>query len=258
MTKREGGLITKGVVKNYIVGKPSISIITVVRNGENYIADAIKSVLNQTYQNIEYIIVDGGSTDRTLEIISMYDDKVDYWISENDSGISDAFNRGINIAKGEFIGIVNSDDWLDIDAVETIVRNVDEKHSIYCGNLRLYDESKNLINTRKSWPFLLPMGMYIMHPTVFIKKEVYEKFRFDISLKIAMDFDLLLRLRKNGYKIKKIDKNISNMRIGGASCNMDKMRDEERLVMKRNLPVYLYVIARIKLYIEKMYIAICK
>jgi len=254
--KKKGCLITNGVIKNCIEGNPLISIITVVRNGEKHIEDTIKSILNQTYKNIEYIIIDGGSTDKTLEIISKYEDKIDYWISENDSGISEAFNKGINIAKGKLIGIVNSDDWLDVDAVEIIVHKMNEKYSIYCGNLRLYDTNLKLINTRRSFPLLLPLGMYIMHPTVFVKKDAYVNNSFDSSLKIAMDYDLLLRLRKKGYKIKNINRNISNMRIGGASCNIEKMRVEEKLVMKMNLPIYLYIIARIKLFTEKIFVMI--
>jgi glycosyltransferase involved in cell wall biosynthesis len=254
--KKTGGLITKGIFKESTEVNPLISLITIVYNGEKYLEQTIQSVIGQTYMNIEYIIIDAASTDGTLEIITKYENKIDYWISEPDSGISDAFNKGISLANGIFVGIVNSDDWLEFDAVETIVGKLEDNYSIYCGNLRIYDTSLNLIKTRKSWPFFLPVGMYVMHPTVFIKRDIYNEYRFCTTLKIAMDYDLLLRLRKRGYKIKRINKNISNMRIGGVSCNINKMREEERLVMRKNLPILLYIIARVKLRIEKFVLKI--
>lgn len=239
-----------------------ISIITISFKSEITITKTIDSVLSQTYSNIEYIIVDGASTDKTLEIIRSYEKKflekkiVYKWISEQDEGISDAFNKGIKLATGELIGIVNSDDWLEPDALETIVHNLDNKHSIYCGKLRMYDKYFTLLNTRKSRPYLLSLGMYINHPTVFVKSDVYLKNKFDIDLGIAMDYDFILKSRKAGFKIKNIDKVISNMQLGGISCNIEKMRPEEKLVMKRNLPLYLYLIARSKLHFEEFILKI--
>jgi glycosyltransferase involved in cell wall biosynthesis len=173
------------------------------------------------------------------------------YISESDKGISDAFNKGIKLAKGELVGIINSDDWLQNDAVETIVENLDVKYSIYCGKLNLYDKDLKYLKTRKSKTYLLPLGMYVMHPTVFVARNIYTNIFFDINLKIAMDYDMMLKLRKNGFKIKNIDKVISNMRLGGISCDIEKMRCEERIAMKRNLSNLGYLLARFKLYIEK-------
>ena len=150
--KNEGGQSLIGKHKRNIEGKPLVSIITIVRNGEKYLENAIKSVINQTYENIEYIIIDGRSTDGTLDIIATYNESIDYWISEADSGISDAFNKGVNLANGELIGIVNSDDWLESNAVEIIVSHLDKKISVYCGNLKLYDRNLNIIKTRKYTP----------------------------------------------------------------------------------------------------------
>lgn len=234
-----------------------MSIITISYNSEKSIEQTIKSVLNQSYSNIEYIIVDGLSTDKTMDIVTSYIDVfkekgfIFKYISEPDKGISDAFNKGINLANGKLVGIINSDDWYEPNAVETIVGNIGNNFSIYCGCLNLYDSNLNYLKTRKSRPGLLPLGMYVMHPTVFVKREIYENNLFDTSLKIAMDYDVLLKFRKRGFKIKNIDKVISNMRLGGISWDIDRMRYEEKTVMKRNLNTALYMLASLKLYIER-------
>ncbi len=100
---------------------PLLSVITATYNDELYIQDAIDSILNQTYRDFEYIIVDGGSKDETLNIINKYEDKIAYWKSEKDNGIGDAFNKGIQLSTGSIIGIINSDDWYETGAVEKIV-----------------------------------------------------------------------------------------------------------------------------------------
>ena len=116
-----GGLRTKGITKNSTAEKPLISVVTVVYNGEKTLEQTILSVVNQTYNNVEYIIIDGGSKDNTLDIIKKYEDKIDYWQSEPDKGIYDAMNKGIKLATGEFIYILGCDDFLiDKDIFENI------------------------------------------------------------------------------------------------------------------------------------------
>src|SRR5688500_14665300 len=114
-----------------IENTPLVSVITVVYYGEKYIDAVIKSVLNQTYNYIEYIIIDGGSSDNTISIIKKYERQISFWVSENDEGISDAFNKGITKARGEIIGIINSDDWYEKDAVEKVVANSKNADVIY-------------------------------------------------------------------------------------------------------------------------------
>ena len=217
-------------------GKPLVSVITVVKNGESHIEQAILSVLNQSYTNIEYLVIDGESTDQTLEIVNSYKDRIAQIISERDSGIANAFNKGIENANGELIGILNADDWYEPNAIEKIINQYYVNYSVYCGNIKLYKNNTYLRN-RKSRKKLIKYGMYIMHPTVFVKKTVYENLgKFDESLKIAMDFDFLLRIaQSNNYEIKYINADISNMRIGGASKNIQKMHQEELKVIRKNL-----------------------
>ena len=109
----EGGRRKKGVPKK----EPLFSIITVVYNGEKFLEKTIASVVNQSCKNFEYIIIDGGSTDKSLDIIRKYEKKIDYWVSEKDNGIYDAFNKGMIVSKGEFIGFINSDDIYKKDAL---------------------------------------------------------------------------------------------------------------------------------------------
>ena len=111
--KGEGGLRTKGYFKKSYDDKPMISIITVVFNGEKYLEQTIQSVINQTYDNVEYILIDGGSTDGTVDIIKKYGVQIDYWISESDSGIYDAWNKGLSLATGDIIGFCNADDFYE-------------------------------------------------------------------------------------------------------------------------------------------------
>jgi glycosyltransferase involved in cell wall biosynthesis len=121
--------------------KIKFSIITVSFNSVHTIEKTILSVLNQTYKNFEYIIIDGGSNDGTVDIIKKYEDKLNYWISEKDLGISDAFNKGINASKGKIIGILNSDDWYELNALEIIDQI--EEGDVYVGSLKYHDQINN-------------------------------------------------------------------------------------------------------------------
>src|SRR6185369_15072253 len=118
--KGEGGLRVQGYFKKSLPSKPLVTVITVVFNGAKHLDDTIRSVITQTYDNVEYIIIDGGSTDGTLDIIKKYEGKIDYWVSEKDKGISDAFNKGISLSTGNIIGIINADDWYELDAIQMV------------------------------------------------------------------------------------------------------------------------------------------
>src|SRR5688572_26851104 len=121
--------------------QPLVSIITIVFNGEKHLQQTIESVLGQTYSNIEYIIVDGGSKDNSVSIIEKYSTQLAYWISEPDKGISDAFNKGISKANGEMIGLINADDWYEKDTVQKVMALRGNCDVVY-GNLALWKNEK--------------------------------------------------------------------------------------------------------------------
>jgi glycosyltransferase involved in cell wall biosynthesis len=205
-----------------------ISIITVVWNNKNTIRDAIDSVLNQTYKNIEYIIIDGASTDGTVEIVKSYDDKITKFISEPDKGLYDAMNKGISASSGEIVGILNSDDFYkDKFVVEKIVNefNKTQCDSVYAD--LIYIKPDNIEKTVRYYdssyfsPEKFAYGWMPAHPTFFVKKNIYEKYGvFKTDYKIAADYELLVRfLSKNKVTYSYIKEPIVKMRLGGASTS---------------------------------------
>lgn len=201
--------------------KPLVSIITVCLNSERTIEQTIQSVINQTYHNIEYIIIDGGSTDGTLEIINKYEDKISKLVSEKDEGIYDAMNKGLSFTTGEVIGIINSDDWYELDAVEAVVNAfLDDSHAkIVYGNINVYD-GNNFIRTRYPSPLKeIHTGMPIPHPSVFVIGKIYRKYGFNTKYRVAADRELLLRLYSQNYRFIYINNNLANFRTGGHCYN---------------------------------------
>ncbi len=210
--------MSKKNLQNQKTELSKFTIITPVLNGRNNIEQTINSVLSQSFPKIEYIIIDGGSTDGTLEIVKKYENKIAKWISEPDDGISDAFNKGIKLSKGEIIGIINSDDWLEPDAIEKIVEKFNsENPDIICGAVRFW------LNEREvnfSYPDLkgLDRETSIHHSSVFIKKSAYEKYGlYDNRYSYAMDYELLLRMKMNGAEFLLINDILSNRRLEGKS-----------------------------------------
>ena len=213
--------------------KPLISIITVVYNGEKFLEKTILSVINQTYENIEYIIIDGNSNDRTLDIIKKYEDKIYYWVSENDNGIYDAMNKGIKLASGEFIGLINADDWYELDAVQNIVNtlNTNSNYDVIYGLLRYIKNEKEYKIDSQHYNFL--EERMIPHPTCFIKKDIYTKLNYyDLEYKSASDYDFLLKIKNQDYNFCKINKILSNFRMDGIST-VSKIGAIESLIIKK-------------------------
>lgn len=201
-----------------------VSIITVCYNSEATIEQTIKSVLDQTYSNIEYIIIDGDSTDSTLSIIDKYrtafEDRLKV-ISEKDDGIYYAMNKGIGLATGELIGIINSDDWYEKDAVENIVKSYEEDHAnpytVYYGKTGMICDGK-LLRIEQSSHEKLEEEM-ISHPSCFVTSKTYKEFGiFDTKYTSVADYDLMLRyIRSNKVSFIPVDKHIANFALGGMS-----------------------------------------
>jgi len=187
-----------------------ISLITVCFNSENTIRDTIESVISQTYKNIEYIIVDGASTDRTVEVIQSYGDKISQFISEKDDGIYVALNKGLQLASGDIIGFLHADDYYPNDeiisnVVGTFTNNSD--CSIAMGDIAFIVHNNKLKRYYSGENFNFKIGIMPPHPAVFIKKKCYDMFgQFNPDYKIAGDYDLLFRfleLKKTKYQYNK-------------------------------------------------------
>lgn len=195
---------------------PLVSIITVVYNGAEHLEQTIQSVLSQNYQPIEYIIIDGGSTDGTLEIIKRYAGSLSYWKSEPDHGIYDAMNKGIQRAHGELIGIINSGDWYEPHAVKITVETLDQNDEIVYGMLRMIHNEQEFQITRYSHTFL-DLNM-IPHPSSFITKTCYELLHYyDDSYRYSADYDFMLKASRSGIKFKPMNHVVANFRLGGLS-----------------------------------------
>ena len=252
-------LFDEEVILNKDTSWPKISIVTPSYNQGQFLERTILSVLNQNYPNLEYIIIDGGSTDESVEIIKKYEKYLAYWISESDRGISEGFNKGIKKAKGEIIGILNSDDWYEKDTIETIVK-MDKKYNaeIYIGALRCWDEKGNTFVIRPDFNFFKKID-YCMpnlnHPTVFIKRKVYEKVKlFNENLKYVMDYDFLLRAIKEGKRVQMTIKVLANMREGGVSFTkaVEAYREVAKIAPNK-IKAYLWCeYSIIKFYIRKL------
>lgn len=212
--------------------EPLVSIITVSYNSERFIEDTIRSVLNQSYKNIEYIIIDGQSKDSTLNIIKKYEKEFNgrmRFISEKDRGIYDAMNKGIELSTGDIIGLINSDDYLnDIYVIENIVECFKEnkKIELVYGNLDFISEDNKDKIVRK-WrdeeydEEAFKKGWHPAHPTIYMKRKIYATIgKFSLDYRIAADYDLMLRIfEKYKPKCKFINKVLVKMRVGGISTS---------------------------------------
>ena len=217
-TSKKGGLRTKGYFKKSYDDKPLISIITVVFNGEKYLEDTIQSVINQTYSNVEYVIIDGGSSDGTLDIIKKYEDQIDYWVSEKDKGIYDAMNKGIDVASGVWINFMNAgDSFYDEKVLKNIFyRKSFENIDVIYGDHNVIYPSKTRIAKagmiKNIWK-----GSQFCHQTSFISSKVHKENKFNLSNRIGADFEFFYKLHRMGKSFRYLDLIIVNYSAGGLS-----------------------------------------
>ncbi|EGR2998512.1 glycosyltransferase, partial [Vibrio parahaemolyticus] len=204
-----------------------ITVVTVVYNCEDYISSCIQSVITQpNIDEIEYIIIDGGSTDRTMEIINQYKESIDVIISESDEGIYDAMNKGLNLAKGEYICFLNADDIYVSNTLSYISEMLKKSPQIdvLSGLVDLVErDTLETIKTRKSSVNKLCLAMSLNHPATIFKSDLHKKYYYEKKYKIAGDYDVLLRIKKDGYKICSIDKVLVMMRDGGVSDEYENL-----------------------------------
>ncbi len=206
-----------------------VSIITVSYNAEQTIEQTIKSVLNQTYEDVEYIIIDGASTDLTCQIIDKYQPYISTIISEKDEGLYYAMNKGISCAKGELIGILNSDDIYAENAVSKVVEYYQKTGAdVVYGNAMWFEQDREAGIYRCDDIEELWYRMAIPHPAVFVKAEVYKKYGgFHTKYPIAADYELMLRLYSNHLKFGHLEEVITYFRIGGKSYQNKKLCIED-------------------------------
>lgn len=222
-----------------------VSIITVCYNSARTLQETIESVLSQTYTNIEYVIIDGGSTDETHTIIDKYKSRISHFVSEPDKGLYDAMNKGIALASGELIGILNSDDVLAHSGViEHIISAMDSNTDAICSDVLIFKNDKENIvrkyrcNRWKPWMFRI--GHQPPHPGFFVRRICYEKYgSFDLQFKRSADFELLLRFIKV-QKIRTIFLPYTSvlMRSGGSSQQglkaISEANKEDHLALRKH------------------------
>lgn len=203
-----------------------VSIITVSYNSEAFLEQTIRSVTEQTYPNIEYIIIDGASSDNTLSIIAKYKNKIQHLLSEKDNGIYDALNKGIAMATGDIIGILHSDDFFTSNTVieKVVAKITNEKSDALYADLFYVDKNNTDKITRKWHSGLYSQGAFVNgwmppHPTFFVKKELYQKLgAFNLSFNTSADYELMLRfIHKHQIKLAYLNEFIIKMRVGGQS-----------------------------------------
>ena len=203
-----------------------VSIITVCFNSEKTIEDTLKSVANQTYNNVEHIVIDGKSTDNTNAIIDMYYDSVSIHVSEPDKGLYDAMNKGIKLATGDIVGIINSDDiFASDDSIANLVAGFDDSVDGVYSDLvyvKEQDVSKitRLYSSRIFKKNLIRFGIMLPHPTFYVRKSCYEEFGYyKTNYRVAADFELIARFVSNNIKLKRINSVTVKMREGGISSS---------------------------------------
>lgn len=228
------------------MSSPCISVVTVVRNDVINIEKTILSVLSQSFQNIEYIIIDGSSTDGTLDVIKKYADKVAYWVSEPDKGVYDAMNKGIAVSTGDFVIFMNSGDTFHSDdTIEKMVQGATSNDDVLYGNVSVkYWDGIVVEKPREFFKTSMRFkGVGICHQTVFFPGEILRKMRYNISYRIASDYDLLYRMWKQGVHFVYCDVVVADYEWGnGISSNpyklLDVYRENARVCGQQWNPLY--------------------
>jgi len=220
---------------------PIISIITITLNSQQFIETTIQSVIKQNYTKIEYIIIDGVSTDSTLDIIKKHSSQIDYFLSEPDNGIADAMNKGLKVAKGDYILFLHSDDYLvDENALENASHFLDSDHDIFLFNIFYCDNGRKTLIKPRGLNCWINFKTGVLHQGTICSRNLFKKIGdFDTRLKIAMDYDFFLRAYKNDIKSKIINFPLSVMRTTGISFKKDwpslnERFSDERQVHKKN------------------------
>lgn len=205
--KNYGGLRMQGWKKQSLPGMPLVSIVTIVRNDVAHLEKTILSILNQTYSNVEYVVIDGGSTDGTLEIIKKYEQYIDFWVSEPDKGTHDAINKGISLVTGDWVNIMHCGDYFYNNNVfeDVFLKNSIHGDIVYGDFIGIVGDTERAIfhsdsNTDRFW-----QGMVFGHQAVFTKTKLLHDFPFDTSYRVSSDYDFFMRCLLAGVSFQKVD-----------------------------------------------------
>ena len=226
--------------------KPLVSVITVSYNAVSVIERTILSVISQNYSNIEYILIDGGSVDGTVDVIRSYQDQISYWISESDEGIYDAMNKGILRSRGKWINFMNAGDtFSDISVLDKIFsQKINENVGIIYGNTALFKNGVFVepFENKPFWLSFMPFrGKGICHQSMFVKSDLAKRMMFDTSYRICSDYDMCYKIYQRGYDFLFADIVISHYDVTGISCNNPILVLEEngRILKCRNNILYM-------------------
>jgi len=216
-----------------------VTIITIVYNNKKYINDCIESVSSQNYTNIEHIVVDGGSTDGTQQIIEQHKKNLGYYVSEKDNGLYNALNKGIKHATGDIVGILHSDDvFFSNESISNIVDafNNSKAEIVYSNGIFVdrndISKVKRIYKVKPFKNWHLKLGWIPLHTGIFIKKEVFNSVGFyDENYRIASDYDFSIKLFKSNFKFCFLDRYVVKMRLGGKSttASLQKLKSKEDL-----------------------------
>lgn len=220
-----------------------LSIITINFNNGKGLRRTIESVINQCCKDYEYIIIDGGSTDDSIDIIRQYEDRISYWVSEKDNGIYNAMNKGISIAKGEYCNFLNSGDYYFPDTINILSQYKGE--DICVGNTRCFypNQNKNIIwRPPSSISFADIVTQSLNHQAAFIRTTLMKELKYDENYKIIADWDFFIRaLVMENCTYKKIDAMIVNYELGGISTqNMSLYQTEKKEMFSKHIPYRIY------------------
>lgn len=212
--------------------KPLISIITVVYNCEQTIERTILNVIKQDFENYEFIIVDGGSTDNTLNILKKYENQITKWVSESDKGIYDAMNKGVKMANGEWINFMNAgDEFAVLNFTSLLEAMQNEEFAVIYGDVIIKNEEGNF-SLDKARPINeMNYLLNFCHQSSFVRRKVLLDNPFSLNYKISSDYDFFLKIFIKNYKFSYIDKPISIFELGGISTGISKKYLKERLLI---------------------------
>lgn len=194
---------------------PLITIITVAYNAEDFLEQTIKSIIGQNYPNIEYIVIDGKSTDGTINIIKKYEQYIDHWISEPDDGIYDAMNKGVALATGDWINFLNAgDSFCGKTTISEVSKHLDKHSDLISGDIYYIQNNQKKYIKSRGFKFAFS-GMFCFHQTLFTRTSLIKKYMFNAEYKIAGDYDFVLKCYINNYAFKFLDLPIANFLSGG-------------------------------------------